>query len=143
MISIPISTSTVILTGQESSGPSLPGWLPTSLDEFRDLVLETVAQWIVSGILSVIDEIGRIGLLIGDELLGAFASLGVVARPFALVAETIIWLIEWYADTLVAIASASGPLAPVVLAVGFGTAILIGAGLVRGVIEVYRLAPII
>ena len=136
MSSIPISP--VVL-----DGPSLPSWLPRSLDDFRELVLETVAQWIVSGILSVIDEIGRIGLLIGDELLGAFASLGVVTRPFAIIGDLVIGLIEMYAEIVVGIASVSGPLAPVVVAVGFATAILIGAALVRAIVEIYRLAPLI
>lgn len=120
------------------SGVSLPSWLPRSEDGFADLVIEFVAEWIVGGILNLISSIGQLIIQIGNDLLSALAQLGVIGRPFVIVAELVLDGVDIYADSLAGVAAASGPLAPLVLALGYASALLIGAALVRAVIELVR-----
>lgn len=122
-----------------NTGPTLPGWLPSSRSELVDLVIEVVAVWIVGGILSVIDAIGGALLRAGDELLGALSSAGaVLLSPFSIASDVTLGIVEGIDSALVALAGALGPFAPLTIAIAVGLMMILSFLTVRTLIEVIR-----
>lgn len=117
----------------------LPSWIPRSLGEFRELVIEIVAVWIVGAILDVIGMIGEAILTAGEELVGVLLSLGEFVRlPFSIVAGILLGLISTIDSVFIGLTSSLGPLAPIGFALSFGTVLILGFVTARIVIEVIR-----
>lgn len=128
-------SSTVLLEG----GEILPSWLPSSREEFRELVVELVAVWIVGGILDVIGAIGRAILTVGDELLGVGGSVGgVILTPFRALGSGLLAVANGLDAFLVTVTGALGPFAPLGFAVSVGIVIVLGFLSARILIEVVR-----
>ena len=135
-------------TGQGSSGPSLPKWLPRSREGFRNLVLGTVATWIVGGILSVwagvVDSLLAIYGALNSALSILFEQLGnagaIVLTGPSIVLETVDMAIQ----TLAANAGPLGPLVIVLLWGGVLVLLLISLRwIARGLWLLYNAIPIL
>lgn len=124
---------------ESDSGPILPSWLPRSASDFRELVIEVVAVWIVEGILTVIGTVGQAILTAADQLFGALRSAGrALLRPFGAAGDAVLAGVASIDTLLVSLATASGPFSPLVVAGAFAVMLLLGFVSVRAVIELVR-----
>lgn len=119
--------------------------IPTSYSEFRDLVLEVVATWIVGGMLDIGAEIVGAVLAVfdsfravGDAIQSPLLTLG------SLLAALPYYLLDAIEPTIMLIAQSSGPLAPfVVVILWSATVALLGMGLRLALGLVIRVIPVL
>lgn len=112
----------------DSGGDGGGGGLPTLESRVKGIV----ASWLVGGILVFRDRVTGLMLDAQDAFLGALRSGGEpVAEAIAFVAGVPLDLVEMLSTQLSAIASAAGPLAPLVVIVAWALAAIITLSLLR------------
>jgi len=123
----------VVLESDNGDGFSFSIW------NYADQIREIVAEWIVGGLISVIDSIANGLSTIFDEALVVFGDAqSIVILPFSVLGDAVLVFVRGIDSILVSAASALGPASPLVFVVAFVTMLGIGALTFRALIEVIR-----
>lgn len=104
----------------------LPDWLPSSFEEFRELVLGIVIDWIIGGVLEliflIVHGVYRVVHAFFETLL---IIPGELRRIGGVIFDIFIGVIEAYEQTLIFLADGTGLVAPVIVVLAVSATMLV------------------
>jgi len=123
----------VVLDSDNGGGFSFSIW------DYADQIREIVAEWIVGGLIGLIDSIANGLSTIFDEVLLVIGDAqSIVILPFSVLGDAVLVGIRGIDSILVSTASALGPASPLVFVLSFVVMLGLGAATFRVLIELVR-----